>query len=160
MSSFIQEIACCVFYAKPPLLTWVNFNPRMDHTHGEVWDAIIFKIQWLHQWSLKMEEWFHPTPYNECNNLSMVGSKFIHVSKRGSRTNVNLLSIRLTRHFVVNSNASRLCCHLDLFNKTWTQIIFFMENEFWQRGKLITQPLSEKIPWQISPNHYHSDTQL
>ena len=34
-----------------------------------------------------MDEWFHPTVYNGCNYLSMLGLKLNHVSKRGSRYN-------------------------------------------------------------------------
>ena len=40
------------------------------------------KLQRLHRWSLGMDKWFHPTFYNECNYLSMLGLKLNHVSKR------------------------------------------------------------------------------
>ena len=44
--------------------------------HSKVWgEIIIFKIQWLTHWSLGMEKSFHPTLYNECNSLSMLGLK-------------------------------------------------------------------------------------
>ena len=33
--------------------------------------------------SLGMDKWFHPTRYNGCNYLSMLGVTLIHVSKRG-----------------------------------------------------------------------------
>ena len=35
----------------------------------------IAKLQRLHRWSLGMDKWFHPTLYNECNYLSMLGLK-------------------------------------------------------------------------------------
>ena len=35
--------------------------------------------------SLEMDEWFHLTPYNGCNYLSMQGLKLNHISKRGPR---------------------------------------------------------------------------
>ena len=34
-------------------------------------------------WSLEMDKWFHPTHFNGCNYLSMLGLRLIHVSKRG-----------------------------------------------------------------------------
>ena len=41
------------------------------------------KLQWLHHWSLGMDKQFHPTLYNGCNYLSMLGLKLNRVSKRG-----------------------------------------------------------------------------
>ena len=43
------------------------------------------KLQRLHPWSLGMEKWFHPTLYNGCNYLSVLGLKLYHVRKRGPR---------------------------------------------------------------------------
>ena len=43
------------------------------------------KLQRLHRWSLGMDKQFHPTLYNGCNYLSMLGLKLNHVSKRGHR---------------------------------------------------------------------------
>ena len=43
------------------------------------------KLQPLHRWSLGMDRLFHPTHYNGCNYLSMLGFKLNHVSKRGPR---------------------------------------------------------------------------
>ena len=43
----------------------------------------IHKLQRLHRWSLRMDKQFHPTFYNGCNYLSMLGLKLNHVSKRG-----------------------------------------------------------------------------
>ena len=44
------------------------------------------KLQRLHCWSLGMDKWFHPTVYNGCDYLSMLGLKLNHVSKRGPRS--------------------------------------------------------------------------
>ena len=41
------------------------------------------KLQWFHHWTLGMDKYFHPIHYNGCNNLSMLGLKLIHVSKKG-----------------------------------------------------------------------------
>ena len=41
------------------------------------------KLQWCNCWSLEMDTKFLLTLYNVCNYLSMMGFKFIHVSKRG-----------------------------------------------------------------------------
>ena len=43
---------------------------------------IIHKLQRLHRWSLGMDKLFHPTLYNRCNDLSMLGWKLNHVSKK------------------------------------------------------------------------------
>ena len=43
------------------------------------------KLQGLQHWSLGMDKLFHPTLYDGCNYLSMLGFKLIHVSKRGPR---------------------------------------------------------------------------
>ena len=39
------------------------------------------KLQWLLRWSLGMDMQFHPTLYNGCNYLPMLGLTLIHVSK-------------------------------------------------------------------------------
>ena len=46
-------------------------------------DLSIPKLQRLHCWSLGMGKKFHPTLYNGCDYLSMLGLKLNHVSKRG-----------------------------------------------------------------------------
>ena len=40
------------------------------------------KLQRCNRWSLGMDKLVHPTFYNECNYLSMLGLKLNHVSKR------------------------------------------------------------------------------
>ena len=37
-----------------------------------------------------MNKWFHPAHYNGCNYFSMLGLKFIHVSKSGPRSSYSL----------------------------------------------------------------------
>ena len=41
------------------------------------------KLQRCNRWSLRMDKQFHPTFYQACNYLSMLGLKLNHVSKRG-----------------------------------------------------------------------------
>ena len=41
------------------------------------------KLKQCNCWILGMDKWFHPTLYNGCNYLSMLGLKLNHVSKRG-----------------------------------------------------------------------------
>ena len=43
------------------------------------------KLQRLHRWSLGMDKSFHPTHYQACNYLSMLGLKINRVSKRRHR---------------------------------------------------------------------------
>ena len=54
----------------PLLLPWINFNPKFHR---------------LHVWSLEMNKEFHPTRYNKCNYLSMLGLKLNNLSNIGSR---------------------------------------------------------------------------
>ena len=49
-----------------------------------VWNYIP-KLQRFHSWSLGIDKQFHPTIYDWCNYLSMLGLKLFHVSKRGHR---------------------------------------------------------------------------
>ena len=42
------------------------------------------KLQRLYRWSLGMDKWFYTTLYNGCGNLSMLGLKLFHVTKRGN----------------------------------------------------------------------------
>ena len=44
------------------------------------------KLQQCNRWSLGMDKQFHPTHYNACNYISMLGFQWIHVSKRGHRS--------------------------------------------------------------------------
>ena len=47
------------------------------------WNSLsIPKLQRLHRWSLGIDKAFHPTLYNGCNYLFMLGLKVIHISKR------------------------------------------------------------------------------
>ena len=41
------------------------------------------KLQWYNRWSLGMEKQLHATPHRAGDYLSMLGSKLIHVGKRG-----------------------------------------------------------------------------
>ena len=43
------------------------------------------KLQRLHRWSLGMDKLFHPTLYNGCDYLSMLGLRLNHVGKSGPR---------------------------------------------------------------------------
>ena len=45
----------------------------------------ILKLQRLHRWSLWIHKQSHHKLYNECNYLSMLGLKLIHVFKRDHR---------------------------------------------------------------------------
>ena len=41
------------------------------------------QVDWLPRWSLGMDKLFNPAFHDECNYLSMLGFKLIHVSERG-----------------------------------------------------------------------------
>ena len=64
----------------PLLLTWFNFNLSMDK---QLQAQLSVGWNYLHHWSLGMDKELHPTHYNGCNYLSMLGLKLIHVSKSG-----------------------------------------------------------------------------
>ena len=57
---------------------WIN-----NHLPSKTWDEITY--QWCNCWSLGMNKWFHPTLFNQCNYISMLGFKLIHLNKRGPR---------------------------------------------------------------------------
>ena len=77
-------------YQWPLLLTWFNFNPRMDKQSHAQWSVrrnnlSIPKLQRCKRWSLGMDNEFHPTLFNACNYLFMLRLKLNHVSKRRHR---------------------------------------------------------------------------
>ena len=59
------------------------------------------KLQRLHRWSLGMDKYFHPTHYNGCDYLSMLGLKLNHVSKRGHRCCMWVCCTVLKYHWIV-----------------------------------------------------------
>ena len=63
----------------------------------------ILKLQLCNRWSLKMDKKFHPTLYNGCIYLSMLGLKLNHFSKMGvliSRSRFSDSSVnRIIRHY-------------------------------------------------------------
>ena len=62
------------------------------------WNYLSFpKLQRCNRWSLGMDKWFHPTLYQACDYLSMLGLKLNHVSKRGHREQVRLAQRRYCR---------------------------------------------------------------
>ena len=67
----------------------------------------ILKLQRLHRWSLGMDKKFHPTHYNRCNYLSMLGLKLIHVSKRGHCCVFFLYS--MTVKYISCTSCYRIC---------------------------------------------------
>ena len=86
-----------------PLLTWFNLSPSMDkYSHARYsvgWNYLsIPKLQRCKfGGSLEMDKWFHPTLYNVCNYVSMLGLKLIHVNKSGPCRYQKSLSY-VTRH--------------------------------------------------------------
>ena len=56
--------------------------------------------KWLHRWCLGMDKEFHPTCYNGCNYLSMLGLKLIHIGENGLRL-LDMTNWQVT-HDVVN----------------------------------------------------------
>ena len=68
-----------------PLITWVSVNSSMNkrlHVHHKVFDEITYPFP-NNCLSLRMDKWFYPTRYDECNYLSMLEIKLIHFSKIG-----------------------------------------------------------------------------
>ena len=72
----------------------------------------------LHHWILGMDKLFHPTVYNECNYLSMLGLKLNHVSKRGPWCPFGLNSCLSTRRFLEHGPKVCIYSQLILINLT------------------------------------------
>ena len=73
-------------YQGPFLLTWIKISLSMDMlssaSKSMVWNYLsIPKLQRYNCWNLGMDRSLHPTIYNWCNYLSMMGLKLNHVSK-------------------------------------------------------------------------------
>ena len=85
-----------------------------------------------------MDRKFHSTLYNGCNYLSMLGLKFIHISKRGSSELCCCNSWKPTTH-VSNTLRPPFCiwhfqmhCHkwkYMNFNKNFTKVCFNVTND-------------------------------
>ena len=63
-------------------ITWLNLNPRMDlwsySWYGVRWNySSIPKLRRCNRGRLGMDKWFHPTLYNWCNYLFMLGCHVI-----------------------------------------------------------------------------------
>ena len=60
--------------------------------HYERWD-------YLHFWSLRMDQQFHRAPYLACDHLSILGLRLIHDSKGGAvnETDVNTAYMQFIR---------------------------------------------------------------
>ena len=70
------------------LLTRINFYPNINKQLHPLWCVgwnylSIPQLQRWNLWSLGKDMQFHPTLYRACNHLSMLGSKWNNVSKRG-----------------------------------------------------------------------------
>ena len=64
-------------------LIWVNFDSSMvcNHIHSKLWDEITNPFSNFNGCGLGIYKWFHSTL--GWNDLSMMGSKLIHISKSG-----------------------------------------------------------------------------
>ena len=74
----------------PPLPTLIDINKTWisNHLWSKVWTENTYSIpthQWLHRWSLGMDNTFFPILHNGWNYLSTPGLKWIHVNERGPR---------------------------------------------------------------------------
>ena len=70
------------------LLTWNNFNLNINmnkYLHvqcGVRLNHLSIPALQRHRWRLGMHKEFHPTLYDECNYLSLLGFELIHIRKR------------------------------------------------------------------------------
>ena len=103
----ITEVAE-VFTSKPPRpynmhksssFYWygLTFIPAWisNHMSSKVWDKITYPFLNFNdctRWGLGMDKQFHPAIYNRCNYLSMCGLKLYHVSERGPRTQLFIIT--------------------------------------------------------------------
>ena len=67
------------WYGSTLIPAWIS-----NHMRSKVWDKITYPLPNFIGATVEVWEWikkFHPTHYNGCNYLSMLGSKLIHVTK-------------------------------------------------------------------------------
>ena len=61
-----------------------------------MWEEITYpflNFNGSNRWNLGMDKWFHPTVYNGCNYLSMLGLKLNHVSKSGHWQHMQVIDL-------------------------------------------------------------------
>ena len=92
----------------PLLLTWVNLIPAWisNHMPNKVWNEILMhsETSTLDRWCLRMNNWFHPTLYNQCNHISMQWFKLTPFSKLGPRGQPHQPFRILTRYTYVHTS--------------------------------------------------------
>ena len=95
------------------------------------------KLQRLHRWSLGMDKLFHPTLYNECNYLSMLGLKLNQVSKTGPRKAWQETGCVVAHNPISDKSG---CSHYNIsshiwiyiYIKTWYSIPIRSNNHKWK----------------------------
>ena len=123
----------------------------------------ISNLQRLHRWSLGMAKWFHPTLYDECDSLSMLGFKLIHV--KGPTASYPLVRMvgfdkatvadfRFRCHFVVAYAQTPTIPHRELYGMYWNVNVILMKfsRVHW---KLSFWKLSMQTATQISSKWRH-----
>ena len=78
----------------------------------------IHQLQWCNHWSLEMDKYFHPTFYNGCNYLFMLGLMLYQVSMMG-------YSYNSTKH---HTKCWQCCANDWLFPKCNTQLLLSLYN--------------------------------
>ena len=65
-------------------IVWNRLLIRLHFPWQIAWGIHVQKRELMatNRWNLGIDKWFHPTPYNGWNYLSMPGLQLIHVSKR------------------------------------------------------------------------------
>ena len=83
---------------------------------GKLWGEITFPFLNFkcNRWSLGMDKQFHPTFYNGCNYLSMLGLRLYHVSERGPMSLVQAVN-----SFFIQLSHGSLFLGIELIFKCW-----------------------------------------
>ena len=120
------------------LLTWISFNTSIHYKRGnELFINSLSLQRWSHR-SLGEEEYFYPTFYRACDDLSMSRPKLMHIKKGPSLLFV-IETIPFLRYPWYRLSDPR-------FSNDWCEILFlkFKPNHFsmcYAYGILFLNPL-------------------
>ena len=151
MTTWELSVSVLFCYPGPLLLTWINCNPII---HYKMWDEITYPFPNFNGCTVEVWEWISniiPHFTGECDYLSMLGIKLIHVTKCAPgvslptgiilKTNEAVINIYVSVvyiyrllshlnvcHFIANVNCLFISVHNDIMMRNDENIYYHMAN--------------------------------